>query len=303
MNSASPLPLVSVIIPSFRHELFIANCLESIVAQTYPAIEVILIDDASPDRSLDVANAVLTKYSSRFERIVVLANIVNRGAHFSLNRGLSVAHGVYISFINSDDEYDRDRLHVMIDAMEKRGSGFGFSAVETIDEASAPTYRETLSFDLRYRPLLLEHRMPSLSWGFLSGQLTASTGNIVVSRVLADKVGEFADLKYCHDWDYTLRAVFFVEPIMVHEPLYRYRLHGSNSFRNLTEAAAAESEYVLSNYFRRVMTATPVNHLAPAPQNWPGMFMDLLELTEARPFFERLYQPYRDCHRTVACGV
>ena len=121
MNSASPLPLVSVIIPSFRHELFIANCLESIVAQTYPAIEVILIDDASPDRSLDVANAVLTKYSSRFERIVVLTNIVNRGAHFSLNRGLSVAHGVYISFINSDDEYDRDRLHVMIDAMEKSG--------------------------------------------------------------------------------------------------------------------------------------------------------------------------------------
>jgi glycosyltransferase involved in cell wall biosynthesis len=303
MNSAPPRPLVSVVIPSFRHEQFIANCLESIATQTYPAVEVILIDDASPDRSLDVADAVLTKYSSRFERILVLTNTVNRGAHFSLNRGLSVARGEYISFINSDDEYDRDRLHVMIDAMEKKGSGFGFSAVETIDEASAPTYRETLSFIVRYRPLLLEHRLPSLSWGFLSGQLTASTGNIVVSRSLADKVGEFADLKYCHDWDYTLRAIFFDEPVMVHEPLYRYRLHGGNSFRNLTEAAAMESEYVLSGYFRRVMTATPVNPLAPAPQNWPGMFMDLLELTEAKSFFERLYRPYRDYHRTVACGV
>ena len=89
---------------------------------------------------------------------------------------------------------------------------------------------------------------------------------------LGGKVGPFSSLRHCHDWDFVLRCVFFVEPLFVDEPLYKYRVHGANSFRALTSYADSKTRAVIQSCFRRVKTAAPPNRLAPAPQNWPAMF-------------------------------
>ena len=69
----------------------------------------------------------------------------------------------------------------------------------------------------------------ALKEGFLQGNLTVTTSNFFFSRSLFEKVGLFDDLRYTHDWDWALRALRYVQPDWIHEPLLRYRVHGTNT--------------------------------------------------------------------------
>ena len=292
-------PLVSVVIPLYKHATFIHSCLWSVYKQNYPRIELIVIDDCSPDESHKVATQFIEKYNSRFERVIVKSNGINRGAHFSLNRGIALAKGDLISFINSDDTYVENRLNIMVAKMLKNQSSFAFSSCNTIDENNHPYSEEVLCHKIYWRPFIAKARLPSLSWGLLWRQLTATTGNVVLTRKLAMTVGPFADFKYCHDWDFVLRASFYAEPLFVPEPLYNYRVYDDNSFRALNEYAEPETKQVIKDHFQRVMLSEPPNLLAAAPQNWPSLFDSLIEEISMREHYNSLYQPYRHTHRTV----
>ena len=296
---ASAAPTVSVVVPSYNHEDFILDCLNSISEQSYQPIEVVLIDDCSTDNTYRLANSFLKQGKHRFTNTVCIRNATNRGAHATLNRGLALSSGDIVSFINSDDKYTPDRIEKMVGAMLKTGSEFAFSGVATIGERGEPVWHEALCHHIAYRPRVACVRLPSISWGLLWRQLTASTGNILVSRSLACKVGGFSSLKYCHDWDYVLRCAFFSEPLFVDEALYEYRVHGKNSFRSLTSYAKADTRVVVSNYFRTVMSSAPQNPKAPAPQNWPGLFRHLVREIGMEQHLIDIYNPYRAHHRTV----
>ena len=93
------LPLVSIIVPVYNVEKYLRQCLDSLVSQTLYNIEIICVNDASPDNSL----AILKEYETRDKRIVVIdlcENIRQGGAR---NRGIKYARGEYIAFVDSDD--------------------------------------------------------------------------------------------------------------------------------------------------------------------------------------------------------
>ncbi|MES1202422.1 MAG: glycosyltransferase, partial [Pseudomonadota bacterium] len=284
-------PLVSVVVPAYRHAPYIEACLNSILGQTYRRLELILVDDASPDATFDIAQDVLARHGGRFERIALRRNHFNRGAHASLNRGLGLAAGDFISFMNSDDAYAPTRVETLVDALTAENRGFAFSRVQTVDVHGAPAFTEALCHHVYWRPEIMRRRMPSLSWAMLGHQLTASTGNIFMRRDLAERVGPFASLRYCHDWDYVLRACFYDEPVYVPEPLYQYRVHGENSFRALSGVAESDTKAVIGAYLRRVMTAKPPNKLAPSPHNWPGTVEALISACGHEAIYDRLYRP------------
>lgn len=292
-------PLVSVVVPAFRHEAYIEACLQSVVAQTHRRLELILIDDASPDATFEAAQDFLEPHRGRFERIVLRRNKANRGAHANLNRGIGLAEGDYISLMNSDDAYAPTRVETLVEALSARQRGFAFSRVLTVDENGAPAFSEALCHHVYWRAETMSRRMPSLSWALLTYQLTASTGNIFLSRALARRIGPFRDLKYCHDWDFVLRACFYQEPVYVPEALYYYRVHGENSFRALTSVADSETKAVISAYLTRVMTSKPFNDQAPSPHNWPGAFEALVTACGHEAAFNRLYRPYKSGYKTV----
>ncbi len=113
--SQSNLPLVSVLIPLYNHEKFIVDCLNSIIDQNYPNIEIILVDDASQDDGLKIAK---NKLSSANIISVVLKNNFNRGICATLNRAVSIASGKYICFIASDDLLARNRIRNHVNILE-----------------------------------------------------------------------------------------------------------------------------------------------------------------------------------------
>ncbi len=270
------VPLVSVIVPSYCHERYIIDCLKSVHAQTHPRIELVLVDDASTDNTFEWASAILsTPFGDRFESVILERKDENAGAHDSLNRGIALSSGSHIAILNSDDLFHPARLERMLAALEGAGSAFAFSAVEPLaDEAvagRADAFPEgLLLFSIRQR--LAIANAPCMGFALLRSNIAVGTGNFVFTRDLAEKVGPFLDLKYCHDWDFILQATLFTEPVFVDEPLYSYRLHPQNAFRGYKLLAERETEIVRERFLSAVAAPRVPNRKCPSPWNHPGYF-------------------------------
>lgn len=113
-------PLQSVCIPAYNHERYIKACLDSILQQTYPNIELIIIDDGSKDRTYDLAAAFVAEHGGRFARVELLCQ-ANRGLTATCNRLLGLARGEWIHVIASDDILYPRKVQVQWEAAQAWG--------------------------------------------------------------------------------------------------------------------------------------------------------------------------------------
>ncbi len=114
-TGADETPLVSVIVPVYNVEEYVAECLDSILSQTYRNIEILCVNDQSADRSPDI----LAQYRKKDDRIRIINNRENRGLSFSRNAGLLEASGEYVLFIDSDDHIDPDTVEKCVESADK----------------------------------------------------------------------------------------------------------------------------------------------------------------------------------------
>ena len=106
---------ISVIIPVYNAEKYISRCLDSIIHQTFKDIEIICVNDNSEDNSA----AILEEYSQKDNRVKVVNNTQNLGAASARNKGLDIANGDFIYFIDADDYIDEKYLECMYDKIEQ----------------------------------------------------------------------------------------------------------------------------------------------------------------------------------------
>ena len=100
-------PLVSVIIPLYNAEVYVAQCIESVLAQTWKNLELIIIDDGSKDKSVEIAK--------KFESVnVKIFSQVNKGASAARNYGLKEANGAYVQFLDADDLLSPDKIAAQV---------------------------------------------------------------------------------------------------------------------------------------------------------------------------------------------
>ena len=107
--------MISVIIPVYNDEEYLYVCLNSVLNQFYQDFEVICIDDASTDSSLEI----LEYFAHKDSRIKILKNKTNKGPGYSRNQGLKIAEGKYISFLDADDWLSPDAFEILINKAEK----------------------------------------------------------------------------------------------------------------------------------------------------------------------------------------
>lgn len=154
--------LISVIVPVYGAEAYIAKTIAMVVAQTFESWELLLIEDASPDASAQAARRVLADYGrrdvteelsvrvsnvrsaesytdGRGRRILLLCKEKNEGAAAARNTGLCLAQGRYIAFLDADDVWFPEKLTKEFAFLRKRRAGFVFCAYEFGDEEAAPT--------------------------------------------------------------------------------------------------------------------------------------------------------------------
>ncbi|MEX0333147.1 glycosyltransferase family 2 protein [Vibrio tubiashii] len=128
-----PLPLVSIVIPLYNAENYIEETLQSIVNQTYKNFEVIVVDNASTDSSLNVVKQFSTDIDSL---IVIESNKNSGGPACPRNIGIECAKGEYIAFLDSDDVWENCKLEVQIELMEQGGFNFTCTNRVFIDKSS-----------------------------------------------------------------------------------------------------------------------------------------------------------------------
>lgn len=129
--------MISIIVPVYNAEAYLPDTIAMVKEQTYPDWELILVDDCSRDRSVEVIKDVLEREPD--ERIRLILQEKNAGAAAARNRGLKEAKGRYIAFLDADDVWLPQKLEVQMEYMEKQGVGFVFSAYEFGDEQAKGT--------------------------------------------------------------------------------------------------------------------------------------------------------------------
>lgn len=143
-------PLVSILIPSFNSEQFIAEAIGSVQQQTYPNWEMIVVDDASSDGTV----AIISKIMQTDNRIQLLILETNSGTGVARNTALAKANGKYIAFLDADDLWKPEKLEKQIDFLQTQKLPFTFSFYDLMDESGNSLHKRVEApRDLSYRQL------------------------------------------------------------------------------------------------------------------------------------------------------
>lgn len=113
------MPKVSIIVPVYNVEKYLDRCMQSLLGQTLKDIEIIMVDDGSPDNCPKMCD----EYAQKDERIKVVHKR-NAGLGYARNSGLEIATGEYVAFVDSDDYVDRDAYQIMCDEAIRTGADY-----------------------------------------------------------------------------------------------------------------------------------------------------------------------------------
>lgn len=212
-------PNVSVVVPVYcatdEHEEFLREALESVAAQTYTDIELIIVDDLSPRDIMPIVEDV-----SGLKDISILRNIVNAGHAESRNAGIRVARGKYVAFLDHDDIWLPDKLARQVDAIDSNPD----AAMVFCDMIVFGEHVNRLQIDQRIIP-----ERPSFYWFVTHGNYTVSASAVLIKKQVMLDIGLF-DSRYstCDDFDAWLKVLMRTSIVHMPESLAKYRLHNLN---------------------------------------------------------------------------
>lgn len=219
--------MISIIIPSYNHSKYIKKCIDSMTSQTYQDWELIIIDDGSKDNS----NEIISEYNDK--RITHIRQ-ENAGAHNAINRGLSLANGEYLTILNSDDEFHKDRLQECINQFEQQPNiDFISTWISIVDDDSKvlgikEAWKNMYPWEIKNQNLTFldsdDYALNALMANFVS-----TTSNMIFRRKVYDEVGGMRNLRFAHDWDFLLRVCSQFNCYNLEKPLMNYRIHGTNT--------------------------------------------------------------------------
>ena len=259
-------PRISVLIPAYNHAAYIDAAIASVLVQDWPDIELLVLDDGSTDDTLEVAQRAVSgerRVRCRLDRQD------NAGVSATLNRLMEMADGDALAILNSDDAYVAGRLSRTMAQVGDASRFFAFTEVNFIESGSIA---DRDAFAGWYETVLARLGvLPSAGFALLLANITISSSNFIFSRDLAADTGGFdPSLPLTQDWDFVMRCLHQLDPILVPERLLNYRVHPTNSFRSHHDTRFAQSTAVLQRYFN---PATPIqNPQAPSHGGWPRLF-------------------------------
>lgn len=234
------LPLVSIVTPAFNQAEYLTETIESVLAQDYPNLEYIVLDDGSTDQTPEV----LKKFDGRIRH----ERHANMGQAGTLNRGWGMASGSLIGYLSSDDRLAPHAVSSLVQALiENQDAAVAYCDFELID-AKGRTFRrvQTEAYDV--------HR--------LCVDLVCQPGpGALFRREVYDRTGGWAEhLRQIPDFEFWLRASRQGTFIRVPEVLAHYRVHeGSASFRPTTKERSMEIVHVMEEFWAGQAGAN-VNH-------------------------------------------
>lgn len=226
--SSPPGPLVSFVVPCYKHGHFLVECIRSILVQTYANVEVLIMDDCSPDDTPVIAR------SFSDSRVRHIRNEVNLGHLANYNKGIGLARGKYVWLLNVDDYLRRPYvLERFVDTLERHpDAAYVFCpAVQVHDWQEGAVFGLHGGSDRIFRKpafldrLLVRNRVP--------------TPAAMVRRTSYERMGMFElDLPYAGDWFQWCRHALYGDVAYLAEPMVCYRFHELNMSKDHREQPA-----------------------------------------------------------------
>lgn len=150
--------LVSVITPVYNAEKVIKKTLESVFAQTYKNIEIVLVDDCSKDDSA----AIIKELQETHAEIVYYLQPSNMGAGAARNKALELAKGQYVAFLDADDLWKPEKIEKQISQLLEKNGSFSFTAIEMIDgDDNIIKHKRKVKEEIDYKFLLSNTMIPT----------------------------------------------------------------------------------------------------------------------------------------------
>ncbi|MCD0504148.1 glycosyltransferase family 2 protein [Bordetella petrii] len=160
-------PGVSIVMPAYNARRFIGAAIESVLAQTCPDWELIIVDDASTDDTAEVVRA----YQRRDARIRYEKSVPNQGVAAARNRALDLARGRYVAFLDSDDLWEPAKLAQQMAFMDQTGTDISFASYLRIDEDGRERSRVQVPARVRYTDMLTSNHIGNLTGIFRRARL------------------------------------------------------------------------------------------------------------------------------------
>jgi alpha-1,3-rhamnosyltransferase len=210
------LPLVSVLVPCYNHEKYVMRTIDSVMEQSYPNMELLVIDDGSQDNSVQVIKDCELKWGKTF----LVEAQANMGLCKTLNKLEKLAKGKYICFIASDDWMLPEKLTVQVAYLEAHPHiGMVYSDALTYFEQQDSL--QHVKYAKNYPSGWLFDRL--LEGNFITACST------MIRRECFEKVGYFDESAIAEDWDMWLRIAREYEIHYIDERTVVYRIHGKNT--------------------------------------------------------------------------
>lgn len=273
-------PLISIIIPIYNVEQYLPQCLDSVINQTYPNLEIICINDGSSDGSLKV----LQQYAQMDSRIVAIDQR-NQGLSGARNTGLRHVHGKYVMFVDSDDWVELETCEDAVKAAQKYNADLAmWSYVREFRNESKEKYMlwddETV-FDTEEVKNQLHRRLCGLLGEELrhpdyANALETAWGKLYLSEKIIDNQVEFIDTREIGTEDalFNLYALGYIErAVYLRKCLNHYRKTNQGSLTKVYNEKLFERWQRLFDYMRQYILD---NHL---PQEYEKALSNRIALS------------------------
>lgn len=223
------LPLVSVIIPAFNHEKFVVRCLQSLLEDGYPNLEVLLVDDGSVDATFAVANDWLRLHGNRFRRVYTERQ-GNRGIAATLNKLVRLANGEYLTLLASDDYLLPSGIWTRLTTLNEHSEWLAvIGDCIVVDDDGRKIYDSGISELRKGNVSLLEN--PLSITGELLLRWSVPGPVLLLKKITFDEihgVGMYDESLLVEDKDFYLRLLSRKALGFVNAAVSAYRIHGSN---------------------------------------------------------------------------
>jgi len=223
--------LISVVIPVYNRKLLITHAMDSVVAQSYRPLELLIVDDGSTDRTVEAVQSWVDVHPNSDLFITKLICQERLGGNAARNRGIEASSGDFIAFLDSDDLWLTNKLKKQVVLFDDPQVGGVYCGVQHMDLASGNI---TASYNRRY----------PVGWildQILVRDVTAQTSAFILRKKVFQKVGGFdLTLQARQDWDMWIRLASEYKIQAVPELLVQYGEHaGSRTASDPTQEIRA----------------------------------------------------------------
>ncbi len=220
-NSNSCCPLVSLLVPIYGVERYIARCAHSLFEQTYENIEYVFVDDCTPDNSIKLLLNVLKGYPSRQNQVRIIRHEQNKGLGEVRNTAIEAAMGEFVMHVDSDDYIDKDCVRLCVEKQQQTNADIisvGIVKKYPMKEitVNVPKYKTPTDLNIA----VLRHDIPNNIWGRLIRKSLYIKNQIKVENVnMSEDINVLARLLF-----YTNKIAF------VNDVFYFYECSNTNSY-------------------------------------------------------------------------